>query len=83
MSADKEAKSIFPGDDPWGELDEYESRIKMQLAEMYDQYRMRAKPLIDTLVRIESLRPPKTMYAFIEDIDPAYAQRLRDMAAHL
>lgn len=83
MSADKEVKSIFPGDDPWGDLDEYESRIKMQLAEMYDQYRMRAKPLIDTLVRIENLRPPKPMYVLIEDIDPAYAQRLRDMAAQL
>lgn len=73
MSADNEVKSIFPGDDPWGDLDEYESHIKMQLAEMYDQYRMRAKPLIDTLVRIESLRPPKTRYVLIEDIDPAYA----------
>lgn len=83
MSADKEVKSIFPGDDPWGDLDKYASRIKMQLAEMYDKYRMQAKPLLDTLVRIESLRPPKTMYALIEDIDPAYAQRLRDMAAQL
>ncbi|WP_443700176.1 hypothetical protein [Pseudomonas sp.] len=80
MTADKEVKSIFPGDDPWGELDEYESRNKMQLAEMQKEFQMRAKPLIDTLVRIERMRPPRPIVIDVSMIDPDMLAQLQRKA---
>ena len=41
------------------EPDYGERYLRQQLAQMHERHRMEAKPLIDMLVRIESMRIPK------------------------
>lgn len=40
------------------DLDNVERRLRAQLAELCREYRVRAKPIVDQLVRIEAMKTP-------------------------
>lgn len=42
--------------------DEYEIEIRQQIADMQARHRKEISPLVDMLIKIESLKPPKPLY---------------------
>lgn len=43
-------------------IDEHESEIRQQIADMQARHRKEISPLVDMLIKIESLKPPKPLY---------------------
>ncbi len=41
------------------ELEEYERHLYQKLAELQRSYQAAAKPIVDDLVRIQNMKPPK------------------------
>lgn len=52
-------------------INDLESYLKGQLAEMQREYRQRAEPIIRQLCKIESMRPPRPIVIDASMIDPA------------
>lgn len=48
------------------QLDKVERMAKEALADLQNEYRIRAQPYIDILCRIEALKPPKPHVALFE-----------------
>ena len=49
----------------------YEDRLKLQLADLAREYQERARPIIDQLVKLEAMKPPKPI---VLQVDPVSGQ---------
>ena len=55
----------------------YEEEARRQLAELQDEYRKRAAPLIKILVHLESLKPLKPIIIDMNDLSADLLEQLR------
>lgn len=58
-------------------LDDHESMLRRELAKMHQEYSERAKPIIDQLVKIQSLKPIPPMIIDIDKLPQELLDQLK------
>jgi len=63
---------------PARSLEDHEMWLRQQLHELHLEYRDRAKPLVDALVGLEGLKPPRPIFLPVGEVPEQVLALIRD-----